>query len=334
MPDVTVGIPRGLFFYTFYPLWKAFFQELGAKVLVSPPTTKKILDAGVEETVTDACIPIKVYHGHAKFLRDKVDYLFIPRMVNYRGKQTFCPKFLGLPDMVRYSIPNLPPVISPRVAIRGSKRRLFQAFHETGIYFTDDQRLIKRAGQRALEAHRAYLELLSQGVSVPEALRTIDGRPTKQRPVPHPNPLRLAVLGYPYVINDGYTSMDLVNHLADCGVQYFTFENLSLEEIHRGKYWDSKDVFWYFSHTILKTASYIFQGHRPVDGIIHVTAFGCGPDFLVNRLLEGEAKKHDLPFLTLTIDEQSGQSGVLTRLEAFCDMVRRRQRQREGTTSA
>ena len=96
----------------------------------------------------------------------------------------------------------------------------------------------------------------------------------------------------------------------------------------RGKYWDSKDIFWYFSHTILKTASYIFQGHRPVDGIIHVTAFGCGPDFLVNRLLEGEAKKHDLPFLTLTIDEQSGQSGVLTRLEAFCDMVRRRQRQR------
>jgi len=65
-----------------------------------------------------------------------------------------------------------------------------------------------------------------------------------------------------------------------------------------------------------------------------VTAFGCGPDFLVNRLLEGQAKEKGIPFLTATIDEQSGSSGMLTRLEAFCDMISRQQRLEGGNTSA
>ncbi|MGI6165075.1 MAG: acyl-CoA dehydratase activase-related protein, partial [Limnochordia bacterium] len=191
MLDMTVGIPRGLFFYTFYPMWKTFFHELGVRVIVSPQTTKNILDAGVEETVTDACIPIKVYHGHVEALKEQADYIFIPRMVNYRGKQTFCPKFLGLPDMVRYSLQDLPPIISPRVAVRGSKKRLFEAFCETGIYFTDDRKRIKQAGQAALEAHQAYHAMLQGGMSVKNALRAVDDRPVKETPNPQTDSLRL-----------------------------------------------------------------------------------------------------------------------------------------------
>ncbi|MGI6604046.1 MAG: acyl-CoA dehydratase activase-related protein [bacterium] len=43
--------------------------------------------------------PVKVLHGHIAYLadKDKVDAIFLPRMVNVGTKATFCPKFLGLP---------------------------------------------------------------------------------------------------------------------------------------------------------------------------------------------------------------------------------------------
>ncbi len=37
-----VGIPRGLLFYRFYALWKTFLEELGAEVVISPPTAKAL----------------------------------------------------------------------------------------------------------------------------------------------------------------------------------------------------------------------------------------------------------------------------------------------------
>lgn len=57
-----------------------------------------------------------------------------------------------------------------------------------------------------------------------------------------------------------------------------------------------------------------------------MTAFGCGPDSILNNFLVREAQKLNLPFMTLTIDEHSGEAGMKTRLEAFTDMVKRKRR--------
>jgi predicted nucleotide-binding protein (sugar kinase/HSP70/actin superfamily) len=67
------------------------------------------MDLGIKDTVNDACIPIKVFHGHVASLRNKVDCIFIPRLMSLEGSITLCPKFLGLPDMVKSSVENLPP---------------------------------------------------------------------------------------------------------------------------------------------------------------------------------------------------------------------------------
>ncbi|HHP51337.1 MAG TPA: hypothetical protein ENM97_05955, partial [Moorella mulderi] len=50
MGCTTIGIPRGLFYYYLYYLgkeWEAFFKYLDLEVLVSPPTSREILDMGV-----------------------------------------------------------------------------------------------------------------------------------------------------------------------------------------------------------------------------------------------------------------------------------------------
>jgi predicted nucleotide-binding protein (sugar kinase/HSP70/actin superfamily) len=78
---VRVGIPRYLGYFTFYPLWKTFFEEIGLEVITSPPTNQQILNDGVAEAVNDACIPIKLYHGHVVAIKDQVDVLFVPHPV-------------------------------------------------------------------------------------------------------------------------------------------------------------------------------------------------------------------------------------------------------------
>lgn len=76
-----IGIPSALFYYVYYPIWKTYFEELGLQVVTSGKTTRQLLDNGVREALADACVPVKVYFGHAMALIDRVDYLFIPRIV-------------------------------------------------------------------------------------------------------------------------------------------------------------------------------------------------------------------------------------------------------------
>ncbi len=49
----TVGIPRVLFFHELFPLWKAFFTEMGFQVVVSDPTNRHIIRQGVENIVEE-----------------------------------------------------------------------------------------------------------------------------------------------------------------------------------------------------------------------------------------------------------------------------------------
>ena len=80
-------------------------------------------------------------------------------------------------------------------------------------------------------------------------------------------------------------------------------------------------MFWTFSNNVIRAAYHFFE-RQDVDGVIHITAFGCGPDFIVDKLMEIDAKNYKMPFLTITLDEHTGQEGLNTRLEAFVDMLK------------
>lgn len=73
-----IGIPRALAYYAYYPFVKTFFKKLGLEVVVSDKTTKEIMDMGIEDTITDACVPIKLFHGHVKNIMNRVDYISTP----------------------------------------------------------------------------------------------------------------------------------------------------------------------------------------------------------------------------------------------------------------
>lgn len=320
---VRVGIPRALSFYTYYPLWKPFFEGLGAEVIVSPVSNKTLLDEGVKETVNDACVPIKLLHGHVAALKDKVDILFLPRLVSLDGKSTLCPKFLGLPDMVRYAIDGLPEMIDLRLDMKKSRWELYRFMYRAGKQITKNQCKIISAIWHAKYNLMRYRKLLLAGLTPAEAFPLLERQGFPKKAV-RPG-IKLAVLGYPYALYDHYISVGLIEKLVEHGVNVVTPDMVPEHIMRRMGKKLPKNLFWYYSNRVVWAGQYYLQDHG-VDGIIHVTAFGCGPDAMTNKLIELEAKQcgRQVPFMSITIDEHTGETGVATRVEAFVDLLKRK----------
>ncbi|CQR74778.1 hypothetical protein SOV_08070 [Sporomusa ovata DSM 2662] len=62
------------------------------------------------------------------------------------------------------------------------------------------------------------------------------------------------------------------------------------------------------------------------DGIIHIYPFGCMPEIVAQYALKNIAQDFNLPLLTLSVDEHASDVGVLTRLEAFVDCIKRKKK--------
>ncbi|RPJ49256.1 MAG: hypothetical protein EHM19_00795, partial [Candidatus Latescibacterota bacterium] len=78
-----VAMPRAMYFYDRFPFWNRLFTELGCRIVLSDPTTKNIVNLGLESTIAEPCFPIKVAHGHAANLIQKgFDHLFIPNVID------------------------------------------------------------------------------------------------------------------------------------------------------------------------------------------------------------------------------------------------------------
>ncbi len=194
-----LGIPRALLYYKLGRLWKEAFRALGFEVVTSPQTSEAILKEGLMRSVSDICLPVKAMLGHVENLKDRVDFLFIPRYVSIEKDAYMCPKFIGLPDVVRASFENLPPVIDPVYNFKEGN-----------------------AGKR-------FAESLSKALALPagdlkDALSKAESVAAKTAE-PHPGEgpwgegkLNIGVVGRPYLVLDEYLSKGIVRSLGELGV--------------------------------------------------------------------------------------------------------------------
>lgn len=309
-----IGIPRALLYYHYFPLWHTFWQHLGVAVVVSPPTNKGILDQGVVAAVPEACLPVKVFFGHALHLGPKVDFLFVPRIVSAEPGTYICPKFMGLPDMLRHSGQRLPPLLSPTLDARKGRNTWGRAMVATAQVLGFSPRMGWAAWRTAGAEQARYTACLQAGRN---PLEVMEGRAAPLGA----NDRALLVLGHPYNLFDEFVSMDLIKRLRRHGYGVITPEMLPSRLIAQEAARLPKHLFWSLGRAILGAGGHYLRSGG-VKGIIHVVSFGCGPDSLVGELLERQAHRQGrLPFLLLTLDEHTGEGGLGTRLEAFLDMI-------------
>lgn len=301
MAKPKIGLPRALLYHRYYKGWETFFRTLDCKVVNSVPSTKDILDKGVKVAEEETCLPVKLFLGHVDDLKEKTDYIFVPRLVSVEKNKFLCPKFLGLPEMVKSSIVGLPKIIDVTVDLRDSKSDL-----------------LKTALQIAGQLNKSYYQGLKAFVKGYFAFRNSIRPENKEQTMPY----KVGILGHEYIVYDDYINMSLISKLKELGVTAVTTEMLTDKQLNNGLSQVSKDMFWTFSKRMLGTAYHFFKA-QDIDGIIQLTAFGCGPDSLVGEMIARESKdKTDLPFMNLNLDEHTGEAGLITRLEAFIDMLK------------
>lgn len=311
-----VGIPRSLFYYKYYPLWKIFLEELGAEIIVSDATNKRILDAGVKACVDEACLPVKLFHGHVLNLADRVDYILVPRFTSISRNEYVCPEFGGLPDMVRHTLKNLPALIDTEVNLRKSGKNAWRAAYETGSYFTHNRTLIKKAFNLAVDEYRTYTNGVKEG-----RLPQFCCSKAPEDAVKRNKRLKIALIGHVYNLYDSYINMNLLEKLQQNGVEIITAEMVADDEINKHTSTLNKPAFWYFGRKALGSVLQFIESGE-IDGIIYVLSFGCGIDSFICDLAERWVKRRtDIPYIILTLDEHSGEAGLNTRLEAFIDML-------------
>ena len=117
-------------------------------------------------------------------------------------------------------------------------------------------------------------------------------------------------------------SMNTIERLRDMDVNVVTFDMLPDYAVKKDKNY-IKEPFWIFARKIYNASKYLIREGN-MDGIIHLTAFGCGPDSIIGRLMEGDCEENGIPFLTLRVDEHTGDNHTQTRLEAYIDMLKMR----------
>jgi predicted nucleotide-binding protein (sugar kinase/HSP70/actin superfamily) len=287
---VKIGIPRALFYYRYGRFWEVFFKNLGVEILLSPITNKEILEDGVKNVSSEVCLPIKILIGHIRTFRN-VDRIFLPRFLFLREKLFACPKMIGVPDVARFISPF--PIDSPKI-----KNNLFLVHFFYGIRLTKNPWKTFFSYLKA----RPYLKSPSLPPEFP------------------PDRKKIGIISHFYNLKEEYLGREVVRFFTQNGFFIYTKDDLPISILTR-KEGFAKNIRWIFERELYNAFQFYLD---KVDGLVFIFSFGCGPDSLIGEIMEREAKERRVPFLKLVIDEHTGKAGIITRLEAFTDMIRRR----------
>ena len=101
----TVGLPRVLNMYENYPFWATFFKKLGFRVVLSPQSTRKIYELGIDSIPSESeCYPAKLAHGHISWLiHQNVDFIFYPAIPYERNEFPDANNHYNCPIVTSYS---------------------------------------------------------------------------------------------------------------------------------------------------------------------------------------------------------------------------------------
>jgi predicted CoA-substrate-specific enzyme activase len=305
----TVGIPLALHSLEWGVFWSHLLAELGFSVLFSPRTNNKLILSGVESMTAETCFPVKVFHGHVHYLMDRAEYLFLPNVIDMPTPQVketglFCPLVESSQYMVRAAL-KIPDqrLIRPTLYLKSGPEHLVESFRES---LPQDLRPswaeIERAVQKAWERQSAFRrKLVKRGEEVLQQMA--------------PGEALWVVTGRPYNLHDERSNLQLGRHLAKRGIKALPMDYLDVDAEDLS---DFPMMYWGQGAKILRAARRIAR--TPNWYGVHLTNFSCGADSFIEHFYRHILREK--PSLILELDEHSAVAGVLTRIEAYQNVVK------------
>lgn len=322
-----IGIPRAMSFYGNYPFLYGFFTALGIEIVLSDKTTKKTLSQGASLVVTETCMPVKVYVGHVLNLIDKgVDKIFVPSFQSIAPKIYNCSKIRGLPDLIRNVVKRDFTLIEATLDKSEKNQGLYDFLKETVAPFgITDEKKIKEASKVGWKVYNNFRVMAESGMDYKQAMNyALQGKVFISKDDKE-YPISIALVSHAYNIYDEKISMNVFDKLRDMDVKVHSAIQLTNEQLDEGINCLDQIAYWANEREMTGCAGHYLKNNK-IDGIITLTAFGCGPDSLMVDRITRKSKYFNKPLLNLTIDEHTGEAGFITRLEAFVDMLYRKKR--------
>ncbi|MFO7639232.1 MAG: acyl-CoA dehydratase activase-related protein [bacterium] len=339
------------------PVLKRFFEDLGAAVVLPPATTRRTLSLGVERSPELICMPFKITLGN--FLEAQelgADTFFMAagarkcRFGYYHFLQGQALARTGngcrVVPVGQYSaydfIFRLMPTelgVTPAQVVRAlglmfARSRLSEDFRRLlnrrrAVDFAGAERLMP-AGLALVEGARTFTEVRRARAEL-RRLLAVNGR----RPA-----LRIGLVGEIYFMIEQFANQDVEKELARLGVEVVFVRSLYRHLLHLlhldRTFYRSRRL----AHRYLRSCpggeairtvgeSVYFTESGRVDGIVHIYPFTCMPENIALEALQQLSEDTGMPVLSLSFDEHTSRTGLLTRLEAFVDLVARRKRDRD-----
>lgn len=304
---MTIGLPQAGLYFEYEAYLRSFFAELGIKTIVSPQTTKDILKLGLELAPTQTCYPVKILAGHIKWLQEKADLILALSVNDRKDKGT------GLGDE-EYGCPYL---VAQADFLRAIDDKL--SLLQFDLIKRDGQALLLDASRvaAALDVPLRYVENAARNAAQTqfESERSRQGGITAGAAV-------IGVVGRSYVLHDEMANLGIMRRLKRAGYGVMLGEQLS-DQVVAAALENIKlklRQHWIYANDALGQIA-AFNQLGEVKGILYMIPFSCGPDsqitqYVVNDIHPGK------PFATISVDEGSAEAGVVTRVEAFLDLIK------------
>ncbi|MBW1702921.1 MAG: CoA activase, partial [Deltaproteobacteria bacterium] len=124
----------------------------------------------------------------------------------------------------------------------------------------------------------------------------------------------VVVTGRPYNLYDERLNLRLGRNLSKIGVTALPMDFIDVSSVDLS---DFPSMYWGLGAQILRTAKYI-KDYPNYFGL-HLTNFSCGVDSFIEHFYSHIMG--DKAYLILELDEHSGVAGVMTRLEAYKNVI-------------
>ena len=314
----TVGIPRVLNMYENYPFWFRFFTTLKYRVVLSPSSTRKIYELGIESIPSESeCYPAKLAHGHIEWLIKKgIKYIFYPCIPYERtefkdaGNHYNCPIVTSYAENIKNNVEELRTehirFENPFIAFTNLETvtsGLKKAFPD--IPASELETAVKAGWEELAHTRQAMYDKGQETLKYLEKT----GRHG------------IVLAGRPYHI-DSEINHGIPELITSFGVAVLTEDSVSeLGNVDRPTIVMDQ---WMYHSRLYKAASYVAT--RSDLDLIQLNSFGCGLDAVTTDQVSDILTLQNKIYTVLKIDEVNNLGAARIRIRSLLAAVRERER--------
>ena len=305
---LTLGIPAGLYLYEEILFWRKFYDILGIQTITSENYLTAIKD-GKNLSSAEFCSPMAAMHGHVDYLRDRVDYIFLPAYLEEsretKPNKQYCyyTQFVSSVISVQKSNQLSKKLLTPylnysygELSVRLELYRMLKSIGFSNIRFISLSKAYEKAKEQARLAKEKWKALYQQ------ELKDTDD-------------IHIMLLGRPYTVLSPSMNNSIPDIIEKMGIKTFYMDMLPNNPTETSKADELiKAIQWKFASKILHAAEIVSKTENCYPVLI--TSFKCTPDAFVIEYFKEILDAMKKPYLILQLDEHDSTVGYETRIEA------------------